>query len=154
MNDAVDRYIRFFEALAPISLHRLNDVFDSNARFKDPFNDVCGIDGIRRVFEDMYEQCEAPRFTITDVACEGDTCFIGWTFYFRRRKSEFAIEGVSRVRFGVSGRAVEHIDYWDPASQLYESIPLLGAVLKALRRRLSTVRSETTSHSTKQAACL
>lgn len=136
MTSAVERYVRFFETLTPSSLAALDSVFDAGARFKDPFNDVSGIDAIRRVFEDMYERCEEPTFNVDDVACDGDTCFIGWTFHFRRSGRAHDIDGVSRVRFEPAGRAIEHIDYWDPASQVYEGIPLLGGLLKALRRRL------------------
>jgi hypothetical protein len=30
-----------------------------------------------------------------------------------------------------------HLDHWDAAAQVYEQIPLLGSVLRVLRRKLS-----------------
>jgi hypothetical protein len=48
-----------------------------------------------------------------------------------------AIEGVSEVRFDAAELVVEHVDYWDPAAAVYERLPLLGGVLRGLRRRLA-----------------
>lgn len=146
MNAAVQHYVEFFENLSPERLDRLDDIFSGSARFKDPFNEVRGVEAIRRVFDDMYERCDEPRFRVNDVACDGDTCFLGWTFEFQRGGRGTTITGVSRVRFDTAGLAVEHIDYWDPAGQLYEGIPLIGGILKALRRRLSAVQTLNPSH--------
>lgn len=147
MNAAVERYIGFFENLSPQSLGMLERLFEDDARFKDPFNDARGVEAIRRIFEDMYEHCDEPRFRVDDVACDGSTCFLGWTFDFRRGQHDMTIDGVSRVRFNEVGRVVEHIDYWDPASQIYEGIPLLGGLMRALRRRLSSDQTNNPSHS-------
>ena len=34
------------------------------------------------------------------------------------------------------GRVVEHRDYWDAAEQLYEKLPLIGGVLRLLKRSM------------------
>lgn len=139
MNDlAAQRYIDFFEQLEPGSLERLHEVFTERARFVDPFNDVSGHAAIRAVFAHMFERCEQPTFIVDECLGEGGVRYLRWTFAFGSGSRECRIRGVSRVCFAADGRASEHVDYWDPASQLYESIPLLGRVLRALRRRLGT----------------
>ena len=57
----VARVIRFFEHLAPADLDRLDEVYASDARFKDPFNEVHDIPGIRRVFAHMFDGLGSPR---------------------------------------------------------------------------------------------
>ena len=46
-----------------------------------------------------------------------------------------AIVGATRLRFDAQGRVAEHRDYWDAAQELYEKLPLIGSVLRAIRRR-------------------
>lgn len=138
--ERVRAYAAFFETLTPGRLDRLGDLFAETARFRDPFNDVSGVAAIRGVFEHMYRTCPAPRFQVMDWALTGHTAFIRWRFSDgRRARGSFAlqVEGVSRVEFDPEGRVLLHVDYWDPAAQLYERIPLLGGVLRLLRRRLS-----------------
>lgn len=133
-------YGAFFESLTPGALARLEDVFVAEARFKDPFNDARGVDAIRRVFEHMYRTAERPRFEVLDMACEGDVAYLRWIFRFalpKKPQEEHAIEGVSRVVFAEDGRAIEHVDYWDPAGNLYEALPVLGWMFRRLRKALS-----------------
>ncbi len=134
---AAERYIRFWETLSPESLGSLSEIAASDIRFSDPFNDVSGLAGFRAVFEDMFQRVTEPQFRVAAHAINGDLCFLRWIFTFQNGGREWRIEGVSEVRFDPSGRAIEHIDHWDAAGQLYERLPVLGAVLRRLRRRLS-----------------
>jgi ketosteroid isomerase-like protein len=133
------RVVAFFEVLTAESLARLETVYADDARFIDPFNDVSGLAGVRRVFEHMFETLDAPRFEIVSALTEGEQCFLLWNFRFCRKGSQriSLIHGSTHVRFAADGRIAWHRDYWDPARELYETVPLLGAVMRWLRRRLS-----------------
>lgn len=139
MKDAVAAYGRFFETIAPDSLGRLDRVVAPDVRFVDPFNDVTGIEKYRAVFRHMFETVEQPRFTILRTAIDGDTAFYRWRFGFRRKGSaeSWTIEGVSEVRFRPDGLVAWHIDHWDAASQLYERLPVIGALLRWIGRKLA-----------------
>jgi steroid delta-isomerase len=70
----------------------------------------------------------------------GDVAYLQWRFDFafkRKGGQPLSIEGVSRVCFDGEGRVSEHVDYWDPAAQLYEHLPWLGRLFAVLRRRLA-----------------
>ena len=129
----------YFEAITPGTLAQLDSVYAEGARFVDPFNDVVGHAAIRRVFDHMFATLDAPRFDIVGTLTEGDQCFMLWNFSFRRRGRSGAtvIHGASHLRFGADGRIASHRDYWDPARELYEGLPVLGALMRWLRRRLS-----------------
>ena len=43
---------------------------------------------------------------------------------------------VGIVKFAPDGRISEHIDHWDAAAQFYERIPVLGWLIRKVRRRL------------------
>jgi steroid delta-isomerase len=133
------RYCALFAALQPADVARLPDFFAPDARFKDPFNDVRGVAAVQAVFAHMYRVTEGPRFEILEQAVSGATGFVRWRFRFAPRGRPQAgreIEGMSRVVFDADGRVVEHVDYWDPVEGLYGDLPVLGSVLRALRRWL------------------
>ena len=56
MEDALKKYVTFFETLTPQRLALLGSYFAKDARFKDPYNDVEGLQSIRAVFDHMYVQ--------------------------------------------------------------------------------------------------
>lgn len=138
MSEVVERYAEFFACMSPTDLDRLHEVFAPQARFKDPFNDVLGLEAIRAVFAHMYNTCVEPRFVVLETSGSDELAWLRWRFEFSARGlGAMRIEGASRVRFDGLGRAVEHIDYWD-AGELFEAMPLLGNVLRWLRMRLSS----------------
>ncbi|MDT7834040.1 nuclear transport factor 2 family protein [Aquabacterium sp. OR-4] len=134
------RVVALFEQLTPASLARLGEVYADDARFIDPFNDVTGLAPIRRIFEHMFDTLQAPRFTVLTRFSAGDEAFLSWDFRFRRQGAqgdELLIHGASHLRFDADDRVLLHRDYWDAARQVYEQVPLLGAVLRWLRLRLA-----------------
>ena len=133
----VQRYIDAFEHLSPATLQPLEDCFAEHARFVDPFNDLRGKSSIRRVFEHMFASCEDPRFGVEESLVDDTVVYLRWHFSFGKAASRRRVEGVSRVQFTSDGLVSEHCDYWDPASQLYEELPVLGKLFRALRHRLA-----------------
>jgi steroid delta-isomerase len=138
MMEHVERYLATFTGLTPDGLGRLAVIFAADARFKDPFNDVRGVAAITRVFEHMYATTRESRFVVVEHAVQGETLFIRWDYTFQTLKGEaWEIPGTSVVRFNATGLAVEHVDYWDPAEHVYSKLPVLGALMRWLRRKLS-----------------
>lgn len=133
----VQRYIDAFENLTPSTLQPLEDCFAEDARFVDPFNDLQGRRAVRTVFEHMFASCENPRFVVDECLVEDKLAYLRWQFSFGNPASRRLVDGVSRVQFSPDGQVVEHRDYWDPASQIYENLPLLGSLFRALRKRLA-----------------
>jgi len=129
--------IDWFESLTPATLDKLPGFYAAQARFKDPFNTVEGVAAIRPIFEHMFASLEQPRFVIQDVIVQGDQCFLTWDFDFRlkRRGAAMRIHGGSHLQLDPSGRILVHRDYWDAAEELYEKLPLIGALMRWLRRR-------------------
>lgn len=136
MNRPADAYLRFFENLTPQSLARLDDVVTPDVRFRDPFNDVAGVDAMRRVLAKMFQDVDDPVFRVTHAAEAGDgTCLVRWTFDCRFRGRSWQVIGTSELHLAADGRVVAHIDHWDSGRQFYEKLPLIGAMLRFIRRR-------------------
>lgn len=133
------RVQRYFETLSRERLAALSEVYSDEARFKDPFNEVQGVTAIRAIFEHMYRELGDPRFSVTAVVGAGDQAFMTWDFRFRhpRLHGEQLIRGATHLRFDPDGRVNLHRDYWDAAEELYEKLPMIGTLVRLLRRRAS-----------------
>lgn len=134
----VARLTEFFETLSPASLDRLDELYASDARFKDPFNEVVGVPAIRAIFDGMYRQVDRPRFVVTRSLSDGDQAFLAWEFLFCFKggsSREQTIRGGTHIEFCIDGRVASHRDYWDAAEELYEKLPVLGALMRWLKRR-------------------
>ena len=135
---AARRWAGFFETLTPDTLSGIGGMCRPDVRFKDPFNDVTGIDPLRRIFEHMFETTVDPTFTVTDVAVSDRTAYLRWRFDFtpKGRPVPWRIDGMSEVRFDENGLVAAHIDHWDAGEQFYAKLPLVGALVRFVRGRM------------------
>lgn len=135
----IDDLVRWFESLTPESAQEVERYYTADAYFKDPFNELRGADAIRRVFVHMFEQVNQPRFCVTGRWQSGEGAVLLWDFSFRMKRGPASLQtirGATHLRFAADGRVDWHRDYWDAAEELYEKLPLIGALMRFLRRRM------------------
>jgi hypothetical protein len=139
---ATARLARFFEALTPQSVPQLHALYDAQAHFKDPFNEVQGLPEIERIFRHMYVTLDGPHFVITSQLVDGAQAFLTWEFRFRFKRFDThtlqTVRGGSHILFNEQGLVTLHRDYWDAAEELYEKLPLLGGVMRWLKKKANT----------------
>lgn len=142
LDDAVQRLVTFFEHLQPQDLARLRTLYAVDAHFKDPFNDVRGLPGIERIFAHMFDALSEPHFVVTARMAQGQQCFLTWDFCFRFKRFDIdtwqTVRGGTHVVFNHEGLVTLHRDYWDAAEELYEKIPMLGGLMRWLKRRANS----------------
>ncbi len=142
MDDArVDRIVALFEGLQRDRVSQLAEIYAPDAQFKDPFNEVQGIQAIRGIFEHMFVSLDEPRFVIRSRIVQGNQCFLSWDFLFRMKRfnrDEQCIRGGSHLLLAADGRIQLHRDYWDAAEELYEKLPVLGGLMRWLKKRANT----------------
>ena len=139
---ATQNLATFFEMLSPLSVAQLNTIYDEQATFKDPFNEVQGLPEIVRIFQHMYVALDQPHFVITGQVVDGAQAFLTWEFRFRFKRFDTTslqtVRGASHVVFNEQGLVTLHRDYWDAAEELYEKLPVVGGLMRWLKKRANT----------------
>ena len=139
---AIARIVQFFESLSPASVAQLGELYSAQAQFKDPFNDVTGVPAIARIFHHMFKTLDNPRFVVTNQVIQGTQCFLTWEFRFGfknfKQGQPQVILGASHLVISEQGQVILHRDYWDAAEELYEKLPLVGGLMRWLKRRANT----------------
>ncbi len=136
---ATQHLASFFETLSPGSVSQLHTIYDAQATFKDPFNEVQGLPEIERIFRHMYVALDQPHFVITSQLVDGAQAFLTWEFRFRFKRFDTTtlqtVRGGSHVVFNGASLVTMHRDYWDAAEELYEKLPVVGGVMRWLKAR-------------------
>ena len=129
----------FFENLREDTrIDEFKIIYDDHVRFKDPFNEVIGIDAVHDIFAHMYRNLDLPRFTIIEYLDEGNIAYVKWKFHFsfKNQNREQMFEGVSRLVMNEDGSVAEHIDYWDASEHMYEKMSIIGWLLRMIKRKI------------------
>jgi steroid Delta-isomerase len=135
--------IEWFETLNEPDVARMGELYSSQTFFKDPFNEVHHLRDVQAIFAHMFKRLHEPRFVVTHAFDHDDgtalAAVLTWEFHFSVRADKTAkpwlIQGATHLRFGPTGLITYHRDYWDAAEELYERIPVLGALMRWLKRQ-------------------
>lgn len=145
MTTEIERLVQYYEAMRADNVGELGRFYAGDVYFKDPFNEVQGLAALQSIFSHMFVTLDKPRFVVTERVEDGRQCFLTWDFEFRFKGRDQSplqtIRGGSHLRLNDAGLVAYHRDYWDTAEELYQKLPLLGSLMRWLRRRGAAPRA-------------
>ncbi len=140
MSNFLHAFAQAFSGLNKHNLAQLDSLYSQDALFIDPLHEVRGLANIRRYFAQMYANIDALQFDFYGFdevsASEG---YLRWTMSYRHARLAggqlIRVQGCSHLLWS-DGKVYRHRDYFDAGALLYEHLPILGAIIRWLKRRL------------------
>jgi hypothetical protein len=135
---------RFETFIADLSTARvkadIRKVYAPALFFNDTLKTIRDVDTLEKYFLTTDEAMSAYGLKVEQTISTPEGVFVRWrmdvTFRkFQKGQVQSSI-GISHIRFDKDGRVIYHQDYWDSGSALFEKIPVLGAGIRAVKRRL------------------
>lgn len=134
----LESLLHWYQTLTPESLSQIDRYYTEDAIFKDPFNEVQSREHIAAIFRHMFATLETPRFVIHQKIGNDSETFIIWDMEFGLNGRAMSIKGCSHLQHNAAGLISQHRDYWDAAEELYEKLPVLGWLMRIIKRQLKT----------------
>ncbi len=144
-SDAERRAIeRFQHALsdfkAPDLRDRIRAAYATEVFFNDTLKTIRGLEAVEAYLVETAHNVEETTFAFLDVVQSEGNYYFRWrmTIRAKRLSGGEALEsvGMTHVRFDADGKVVLHKDYWDAAGGLFEHVPVLGWMVRRLKKRL------------------
>ncbi|RTE65279.1 nuclear transport factor 2 family protein [Amphritea opalescens] len=133
--ERLNRYALLLSQLTAANVVELDPLVSETIYFTDPFNRLKGKANFLGLMSEMFEQLNNVSFEVFETQIQGQTGYLYWRFSASSSLTgAFSTEGTSRVCFNHQGLVVSHQDFWD-ASALIEQFPLLGRIIRYIRRR-------------------
>ncbi|ATG73314.1 transcriptional regulator [Zobellella denitrificans] len=140
MSPALSAFCELYRRLGPDGLAGLRQVYAEEVHFCDPAHDLHGLEALVDYFAGLFTHVGQCRFDIEQVMEQQGEAFVRWQMVFSHPRLNggraVQVPGVSHLRFGE--RVHYHRDYFDLGALLYEQVPVLGALIRALKRRLAS----------------
>jgi hypothetical protein len=133
-------FCAFYNKLDNTCTEKLYKVYTPDIEFHDPIHRLSGLAALERYFNGLYENVTACHFEFHDQQRHADLAFVTWTMHLMHPRlaggRQISVEGCSRLTFAAdgSGRVCRHRDYFDAGELLYERLPLLGPVIRRIKR--------------------
>lgn len=135
----VARFQEVFRRLRHDKLELLDEIYSPGVVFEDPLHRVVGLAELRRYFAKMYAGVASIDFEFGEPVVAPGRAMLTWTMRMTHKRlrpgEELALPGVSDIRFE-GALASYHRDYFDAGALLYERLPVLGGLVRAVRARV------------------
>ena len=125
-----------FRILSPGRAIDVRKVYTDDVRFEDPVHRLQGVEAVDAYFRRLNKNLISGSFEFGDELVQDGIAAVFWTMRVRvkRIKEEIVVPGASHLRFGE--KISFHRDYYDLGEMVYERIPLVGGMLRAVKRRM------------------
>lgn len=128
----------FYAEFSVDTLSGLDAVYTQDVEFRDPVHILHGCLALKSYLRRMGGNLLQYRMRYLEEQINVDNAWFCWELDFAHRHLKggqvITVRGMTRVRF--TSRIYSHEDCYDMGALLYEQIPLLGGVVRMLKRRL------------------
>lgn len=119
------------------------EVYAEKVVFSDPVHRIEGLASMQAYFAGVAENLKECRFEFDHTLVEGSTVNLWWTMHYRhprlRGGAPLTLRGASLLKLDLEkDRVLEHEDIYDLGAMVYEQVPVLGAVLRYVKRGMAT----------------
>ncbi len=140
MPGLLDNFKSIFNQLNNNNLELLDEIYTMDVIFRDPVHALNGLPALRDYYARLYDGVRSCQFEFEAEVIDGRQGMLVWIMRFQhtrfRAGETLELRGVSHLRFLEDGRVNYHRDYFDMGEFIYERVPVLGSVIRAIKRRL------------------
>lgn len=123
------------------TLDILDGFYTTDLQFEDPVGKINGLANIKAYYANMYKNVTSIKFEFTEGVCDGNNCVFPWKMTFSSsslKDGEPLVSfGNSHIKFNDAGLAYYHRDYFDMGEFIYEHIPVVGFLVRKVKKSLS-----------------
>jgi hypothetical protein len=138
------RFRAMYDGFSEAWIERVEELYAPGFHFQDPFHTVVGdYDKLRAYFKRALTGPAFTQFITEDDATGADAAYVRWRWEYKLRAKDplRVVPGVTHLRFVEAAPAglpqiIFHRDLFDAASGFYEALPVLGTVLRAVKKRI------------------
>ena len=132
------KFVDIYQRLSVDNLHLLAELYHQNITFIDPMHKLTGFEQLAHYFDGLYQQLSYCEFSIEQVIAEENEAAIYWNMSYQHPRLNAGnvvhVQGSSHIR-GDGDKVIFHRDYIDLGAMLYEQVPLLGRIIRFLKKK-------------------
>lgn len=136
-NALIDRFMTLFNETKPDVDALMEECYSTQVLFRDPLVERRGREALGRYLRDAYGNVTRCEFDYGQPLRSQDSVTIPWTMTLEHRRlargAPIHVDGITLLQG--DGNGIEyHRDYYDAGQLIYENVPLLGSVIRWIRR--------------------
>ncbi len=133
----LEKFKNYFSRIDFTNNSVLNEIYSDDIVFKDPIHEIHGIENLKEYFNKLNENLIQGSFHFTDESIVDNKAYLSWEMdlKLKRPKKNVKASGISVLI--MEDKIISQRDYFDAGELFYENIPLLGGIIRSIKKKLS-----------------
>lgn len=140
MNETINQLKNFYKRFSIENIQQLEELYDSDILFIDPFHEINGINQLKDYFTNLSQNLNSCQFNFLQECASPGSAFLQWKMEFSHPRIKAGlpqtVEGTTLLKF--DKKITFHRDYFDSSEMLYKHIPIFSQVIKYVERRMAS----------------
>lgn len=137
----INKIVNAFNEFSPEKIEVLDQFYDSETVFQDPAVKLKGLNQLKKYYAAVYKNVKSIQFEFHDIQKTPTSYFAIWTMTLSasglNSGKKFSVEGMSVLEFNKKELVTFHRDYVDLGAMVYEKLPVLGKLIKVVKKQLA-----------------
>ena len=136
--ETVEKFKAYFNQMKLGNDTILNEIYSDNVIFIDPIHQINGIENLKSYFKKLDGNLIKGSFRFIDESIRDNTAYLQWemNLHLKRPRKNVKASGISVLT--VEQKITKHRDYFDAGELFYENIPLLGKIIRSLKKKIAS----------------
>lgn len=134
-----EKFVDFYKDLGMHSIAKLKGIYHTDVVFIDPVGKHTGLAHVEYYFTHLLNTTESCTFTVTQMLSNNNIAMAKWQMVMRHPKigagKEIVLDGTSELVIK-NDKIIQQTDFYDLGCMIYEHIPLLGNIIRYIKRRM------------------
>jgi len=133
----IDTFKNYFESLSHTDGARIETFYANDIQFQDPVRKISGLENLRLYHNQFSKNLLQGGFRYTQQTLLHDKAYLSWKLELEYKvpKKRVTVSGITVLL--VAEKIISHRDYYDAGALFYENLPIVGPIIRALKRQLS-----------------
>lgn len=135
--EVVEKFKEYFIQMKGGDFTALNEIYSDDVIFIDPIHSINGIENLKAYFKKLDSNLIEGSFQFTDESTIDNIAYLQWEMNLKLKlpKKNVKASGISVLI--VDQKIDRQRDYFDAGELFYENVPVLGRVIRFLKRKIA-----------------
>lgn len=129
----------FYAGFSSSTIALAENIYTQDVEFRDPVHTLHGVLALKGYFRRMAVSLQHYQIHYLDELVGDNSAYLSWEMEFCHKKinggKPVRVRGMSQIKF--AGKIYFHEDSYDLGVLLYEHVPVLGGLIRGLKRKLA-----------------
>ena len=133
----IDTFKKYFESLLYTNGARIETFYADDVQFQDPVRKITGLENLRLYHNQFNKNLVQGGFKYTQQTLLHDKAYLSWKLELEYKvpKKRVTVSGITVLL--LSDKIISQRDYYDAGALFYENLPIVGPIIRALKKQLS-----------------